>query len=159
MLIPKKGGEFSCNNRLLICRERETAKKTNSGQQSTSFSRFNFGLGKRSSVSDDDEEESIDQYLASLADEEEQPIDTMSMSKRNPPSQQQAAFFPAYIRSYSDINNGLMFPSGSRTHMFQTDRKPSSSSSPSLTFNKFPSIENYALMGKRLPVYNFGLGK
>ena len=72
--------------------------------------------------------------------------------------QQQAAFFPAYIRSYSDINNGLMFPSGSRTNMFQTDRKPSSSSA-SLTFNKFPSIENYALMGKRLPVYNFGLGK
>jgi len=159
MLIQKKR-TFACNIRLLICRDREASKKTNGGQPPASFSRFNFGLGKRSGASDNDEEESIDQYLSSLADEEEQqPIDELSMSKRTPPSQQQAAFFPAYIRSFSDINNGLMFPSsGSRTNMFQTDRKPSSSSA-SLTFNKFPSIENYALMGKRLPVYNFGLGK
>lgn len=108
-------------------------------------------MGKRSSGSDD-EDESIEQYLSSFANANDEEL---SVSKRTPPSQQQAAFFPAYIRSYSDINNGVLFPAGARTNMFQTERKPSSS----LTFKQYPTIDNSALMGKRLPVYNFGLGK
>lgn len=94
----------------------------------------------------DDDVEEEDQQSEGLADYEE-----LSVNKRNPDAKRERAFFPSHLRSafmgnpqLTNLGSLVRRPGGINTLRSQSIYQP---------VNDFPNP------GKRLPVYNFGLGK
>ncbi|XP_046647155.1 allatostatins-like [Daphnia pulicaria] len=124
--------------------------------------RFGFGLGKRNLKDDDldqwqnDEEYSqFDDTEEDIEGREDDSQEIMDVNKRSQMApgqqqqQQQQAFFPSHLQSAFYGGPFMSNLARANTHGFGKSR----------TFNQQAATHDLPNLGKRLPVYNFGLGK
>lgn len=120
--------------------------------------RFGFGLGKRSSQDEDVEqwlmdEEYTQQPENDFGEEQEENTDNseeLDVNKRSSTAKAGRAFFPSHLRS-------AFFGDGQLPISMAANRRPSAGSIKTVTLHQQPN--DLPNLGKRLPVYNFGLGK
>jgi hypothetical protein len=125
--------------------------------------RFGFGLGKRNLKDDDldqwlnDEEYSqFDDTEEEIEGKEDDSLEVMDVNKRSQiaagQQQQQQAFFPSHLQSA--FYGGPLLP-----NMAKINQRANTGLGKSRTFNQQAATYDLPNLGKRLPVYNFGLGK
>ena len=125
--------------------------------------RFAFGLGKRNLKEDDlDQWLNDEEYLQfddtedEIEDKEEDSQEVMDINKRSQITtgqQQQQAFFPSHLQSA--FYGGAILP-----NMGKMNHRIIAGLGKSRTINQQAgSTNDLPNLGKRLPVYNFGLGK
>ncbi len=129
------------------------------------FYRFGFGLGKRN-LKDDDLDQWLNDEEYSQFDDTEEEIEgkendsqeIMDVNKRSQllaagaGQQQQQAFFPSHLQS-AFYGGTLM------SNLAKINQRANTGFGKSRTFNQQASTHDLPNLGKRLPVYNFGLGK
>lgn len=130
-----------------------------------SANRFGFGLGKRNSMDQETDqwlEEEYSQQADGETDDEYQEeeindSEEYHVNKRNPSSKAGRAFFPSHLRSAFFGGPQL---AGSTGLMNNMNRRPSLGPVKLHTiYQQQQPANDLPNPGKRLPVYNFGLGK
>lgn len=122
--------------------------------------RFGFGLGKRN-LKDEDSEEWLNDEEYSQFDDTEEDVgleekeddfdESMDLNKRSSGMTTGQAFFPSHFQSA--FYGGPLLPA-----LVKNNQRATSGFGKSRTFNQQAAHE-LPNLGKRLPVYNFGLGK
>lgn len=122
--------------------------------------RFGFGLGKRNSIDEDSEQDLMDEDYWQQTDDDTEEEDRMdglaeleelSVNKRNPDAKRERAFFPSHLRT-AFLGNPQLSNLGALV------RRPSAMSTLR-SQSIYQQANDLPNPGKRLPVYNFGLGK